>query len=492
MYRNAVTVYCFYQAKMKKTFYITTPIYYATARPHLGHAFTTVTADVIARYHRQNKEDVFLLTGTDEHGAKVAECAAKETTEPQVFVDTMAAEYQAIWKMLDIKNENFIRTTSPEHITAVQELLRRVHKAGDIYQADYEGLYCLGCEKFLTEKDLLEGKCPDHKTTPKTVKEKNYFFKLSRYTDTITKKIKSGELEILPKERANEVLGILEAGLPDFSLSREKLSWGIPLEFDPKQTVYVWVDALINYLSGIGFPDKKYETYWPVDVHVIGAEINKFHAIFWPALLLSAGVALPKKLFVHGLFTINGEKMSKSRGNIIDPSTLIERYGVDATRFLLLSQFSAERHGNVAADLFDKQYNDTLANGFGNLLSRVTKMLSQYGVKADPSLIDPVIAAFVKEHTAEYHEHLKKFQLFEALQSTIALCQRLNQFVEEKKPWALKKVGDDKSLQQVLSTLASGTEALFELLIPFMPTKSAEALKGLRDGNVIALFPRIT
>jgi methionyl-tRNA synthetase len=477
---------------MNKAFYITTPIYYATARPHLGHAFTTVTADVIARYHRQKKEKVFLLTGTDEHGAKVAACAAQEKVEPQAFVDTMAAEYQAIWKTLDIKYDNFIRTTLPEHIAAVQELLRRVEKSGDIYKADYEGLYCVGCEKFLTEKDLVEGKCPDHKTSPKPVKEKNYFFKLSRYTAEIAKKIKSGELEISPKERANEVLGILDAGLSDFSLSREKLSWGIPLELDTKQTVYVWVDALINYLSGIGFPDENYKKYWPADVQVIGAEISKFHAIFWPALLLSAGVALPKKLFVHGLFTVNGEKMSKSRGNIIDPRALIKRYGVDATRFLLLSQFSAERHGNVAADLFDKQYNDTLANGFGNLLARVTKMLSQYEVKPDASHIDPVIAASVKEKSDAYHAHLEKFQLFEALQTTIALCQRLNQYVEEKKPWAIKKAGDEKSLQQVLSTLATGTQTLFELLIPFMPTKSAEALKGLQDGQVIALFPRIT
>jgi len=367
-----------------KKFYITTPIYYVNDKPHIGHAYTTVAADVIARYHKLKEEKVFFLTGADEHGTKVAESAKKQGENPQEFCNEMSQRFKDTWKKLNISNNDFIRTTSKRHIKGVEKFLKELKRKGLIYKGEYKGLYCIGCEKFITEKELVDGKCPIHQKRPEVISEKNYFFKLSKYLDKVQKLIQNDEIEILPKERKNETLGLIKQGLEDFSISREKVKWGIKIPWDDQQTVYVWIDALLNYITALDYGDnqKKFKKFWPADspavLQLLGKDILKFHTIYWPALLLALNIKPPKKLFVHGYFTISGRKMSKSLGNIITPEEMIEKFGVDGTRYLLMSAARFGQDADVSWDWFKEKYNADLANGIGNTVNRVLTMVEKY------------------------------------------------------------------------------------------------------------------
>lgn len=499
---------------MKQKFYITSPIYYASGSPHIGHAFTTIYSDVIARYKRKADFDVLFLTGMDEHGSKIAQKAETAGKTSQEFVDELAEKYLDLWKKFQIENDYFIRTTSERHKKGVLKFIKKLYESGDIYQGDYEGLYCVGCENFILEKDLVNGVCPDHLQKPEIIKEKNYFFNLKKYLPAIKEKILSGELKIFPESRKNEALNIIDMNIPDFSITREKVKWGIPFPYDEKQTIYVWVEALMNYVSALDFPDdEKFKKFWPADVHIIGAEINKFHTIFWPALLMSIDLPLPKKIFIHGLFTVNSQKMSKTLGNAIDPIDLIDKFGSDATRYLLLSQFSALEHGDIKESEFIVKYNADLANGVGNLFERIFSMLFKYsnGKKIESDFFDLEIKKSFDAIYINYNSYMNNFQLFEALKEVFSFVRYFDKYINEKSPWELyKKNGSSTELDKILSDLILGVEKIILLLEPFMPTKMedsknfVEKLKSdllntdpryTEDSgeaiNKLSLFPRI-
>ncbi|MEK7634265.1 MAG: methionine--tRNA ligase [Patescibacteria group bacterium] len=488
---------------MKQKFYITSPIYYASGAPHIGHAFTTVYADVISRYKREAGFDVLFLTGMDEHGSKIAQKAQDAKKTPQEFVDELAEKYLDLWKKLQIKNDDFIRTTSERHKKGVKEFVEKLYQSGDIYSGDYEGLYCVGCENFILEKDLANGFCPDHLQKPEIIKEKNYFFNLKKYLPQIKEKIISKELEIFPESRKNESLNIIDMDISDFSITRERVKWGIPFPYDEKQTIYVWVEALMNYVSALDFPDsEKFNKFWPADAHIIGAEINKFHTIFWPALLISVNLPLPKKIFIHGLFTVNGQKMSKTLGNAINPIDLINKFGSDATRYLLLSQFSALEHGDIKESEFAVKYNADLANGVGNLFERIFSMFLKYGdnKKIKAEIFDLEIKKALDENFKNYDSYINDFKLFEALKEVFYFVRYLDKYINEKSPWVLhKENGSSAELDKILSDLVLAVEKIIELFEPFMPAKMEESkdfVDKLKSGllnteNKLSLFPRI-
>lgn len=487
---------------MKNKFYITTPIYYANGKPHIGHAFATLYADVIARFQKNKGCKVLFITGTDEHGSKIAEAAQRAYKDPQNFVDEIASLYINTWKLLGIHYDDFIRTTSERHKKGVYEFMKRLFEAGDIYPDFYEGLYCTGCENFITEKNLVNGLCPDHLKIPQKIKEKNYFFNLKRYLPIIKEKILNKELKITPESRKNEILRIIEEGIPNFSVSREKVKWGIPFPYEKEQTVYVWVEALMNYVTALDFPEgEKFKTFWPADVHIIGAEINKFHSIFWLALLLSIKAALPKNIFVHGLFTVNGKKMSKTMGNIINPTDLVTKFGTDTTRYLLLSQFPASEHGDVKESEFVSKYNTDLADGIGNLFERVLRMIINYqdGAVKKQLAVDKKIAVLSQKTEENYIEYMESYQLFFALKEIISFAKNLDQYISNEEPWRLYKE-QDKKLDQVLASLFFGIEKIMYWLEPFIPSKIQTVKKyiismekGLLKGEPIGLklFPKI-
>lgn len=476
---------------MSKPFYITTPIYYVNDRPHVGHSYTTIAADMITRYHRLNGREAFFLTGTDEHGTKVAEAAERAGLNPQAFCDGVVAQYKEAWKDLDIQYDDFIRTTDKRHEEAVHKLLMILHEAktptGEpvIYSDVYEGLYCTGCEKFLTEKELVDGQCPHHKKPPQLLKEKNYFFRLSAYLDTIKKKIESNEIMIMPDERRRETLGLFEQGLSDFSISREKVKWGIPLPFDSAQVTYVWVEALMNYLSGIDYgADKAKFKKWWLDgeiVHLMAKEILKFHCIFWPAILLAAGLPLPRTIFLHGFFTVNGEKMSKSLGNQIDPRDMVARFGADASRYLLLTQYPFGADGDIQESRFATKYNSDLANDLGNLVSRTAKMITaNFDGKVPPPAdgVDGVeeLLAEAEKLPETVLDNVVKFKLLNAIEAVMGLVRRANKFFDTNAPWKLIKDGDYEKAGGVLYYSAEAIRIAAILLYPLMPGKTLEIL----------------
>ncbi|MBI5306474.1 methionine--tRNA ligase [Candidatus Wolfebacteria bacterium] len=480
-------------------FYITTPIYYASGDPHIGHAFTTVYADVISRYKKDKNFDVFFLTGMDEYGSKIAEKAKLAGKEPQKYVDEIAQKYVDLWKALRIENNDFIRTTSLRHKDGVLKFFEKLKAAGDIYSGDYEGLYCVGCEDFILERKLVNGLCPDHQTKPEAVREKNYFFNFKKYSLQIKEKINSGELKIIPESRKNEVLAILNGDLPNFSITREKVQWGISYSFDKTQTIYVWIEALMNYVTALDFPDgEKFKKFWPVDVHIIGAEINKFHSLFWPALLMSAELLLPKKIFVHGLFTVNGQKMSKTLGNVIDPIKLANQFGADAVRYLLLSQFPATEHGDIKESEFGAKYNSDLANGIGNLFERTFVMALKYGV--DFKAVDAEIKKITAEIFKKYNENMENFRLYEALREVFILVKFLDRYLNDKSPWTFYKNNpSNPEIAKILNSVIFGIEIIIKMLNYFMPDKMKDAeifLNKLKSGDLkknakINLFPRV-
>jgi len=464
-------------------YYITTPIYYVNDVPHSGHAYTTLAADILARYFRQKLGDknVFFLTGTDEHGQKVAQAAKEKGVSPKEYADSVAPRFKDAWKLLNIEYDYFIRTTDPSHEKVVSELLQKIYDDGFIYKGSYKGLYCIGCEKFLTETELVDGKCPLHPNKePVYQEEKNYFLKLSELSKKVLEKIEKGEYEILPIERKNEVVGRLKQKVEDISISRAGVPWGIPVPWDKSQTIYVWVDALINYYSATRFVEGK-EKYWPADLHLVGKDILWFHAVIWQALLIAAGIALPKKIFAHGYFTIDGQKMSKSLGNVISPEQLIDRYGVDGTRYLIISAYQLGDDGDISLQRFDAKYNADLADALGNLVSRVAKLCEKVEIDTPgPSRIPE-----------EYSKDLENFDLYGVLEVIRGQVTSANRYIDKNEPW---KITDEKKLIGVLKTLAAKILDLANQLKPFIPETSEKIEKQFKGPKIKSgspLFPRL-
>jgi len=474
---------------LAKPFYITTPIYYINDRPHIGHAYTTVAADLLARFHRLAGREAFFLTGTDEHGSKVAEAAQAAGLPEQAFCDRTVEHFKAAWVNLSVENDYFIRTTSDRHIKAVGKILDALRKAKTddgrdvVYEGFYEGLYCTGCEAFKTEKELVEGKCPEHNRPPEKLKEKNYFFRLTAYLGKIKEKIESGELLILPEERRREVLGLIEQDLPDFSLSREHVKWGVPLSFDRSQSAYVWVDALTNYISAMGYADdeKTFDKWWnrAEVVHLMAKDILKFHCLFWPAMLMAAGLKLPDTIFLHGFFTVDGEKMSKSLGNMIDPNSMVAVLGANATRYLLLTQYPFGLDGDVQVKRFVVQYNADLANDLGNLVSRVAKMVV---ANFDGKLPEPMKEIDGLQVLMEQCEalpdkalaHIRHYRIGDAIGEAMGLVRATNKFFNDSAPWVLAKEGKRPELGGILYACSEIIRIVSTVLFPVMPNKMRE------------------
>jgi len=471
----------------KGTFYVTTPIYYVNDRPHIGHAYTTVAADVVSRFHRQLGEDVFFLTGTDEHGNKVAQAAAERGVSPRQHADEMVGKFKDVARRVDAGNDFFIRTTDPQHEAFVQAFVQRCHDAGDVYPHTYSGLYCPACEAYYTEEQLVGGLCPDHGLEPRWMEEQNYFFRLSKYQEALARHYRDHPDFVRPRHRYNEALSFIEQGLDDISISRATLQWGIPVPWDAAQTIYVWVDALINYVSALTYarPDEDLlARYWPATYHLMAQDILKFHGVIWPALLLSAGYPLPEHLFIHGYLKLGGEKMSKTRGNVMDPFPLIEQYGPDPFRFYCFREVSFGQDGMVGEASFRARYNSELANELGNLLSRTVSMIGKYRGGAVPqpaaggSAASP-LADEAGQTAAAVRQKLADFDLSGALERTWDLVRRLNRYVEEQAPWKQAKAGEDAALDRTLWDLAEGLRLLAVLLHPFMPATATQLLTRL-------------
>lgn len=465
-------------------FFITTPIYYVNDVPHIGHAYTTVAADALARYWREKvgKKNVFFLTGTDEHGAKVARAAKEAGKTAKEFADSVAPRFQEAWKLLNIEYDYFIRTTDERHEKIVRESLQKIYDKGYIYEGIYEGLYCEGCEKFLAKEDLVDGKCPLHPNKEPTYqKEKNYFFKLSAFKDKLLELFEKDEYQILPKSRKNEILGKLHGELQDVSISRAGVSWGVPVPWDKEQTIYVWVDALFNYYSAIQFLKDKRE-FWPPDLHLVGKDILWFHTVIWIALLLAAGLPLPKKVFAHGFFTINGQKMSKSLGNVISPSQLVEKYGPDGGRYLLLSEFPFGGDGDFSFEKLTTRYNADLANGLGNSVARVAKLCQESNL------------SFPQENkfsvSGPVGERLEDFRFHDALGVIWAIIDGVNKSLDEDEPWKLSGEKLKQSLEKQVKRIRQVTCDLK----PFLPETAEKIEKQFAGPKIQAeapLFPRI-
>lgn len=468
--------------------YVTTPIYYVNDVPHIGHAYSTIAADVLARYWREKlgPKDVFFLTGTDEHGVKVAQAAKEAGQTPKEFADSVSPRFEEAWKLLNIMPNFFIRTTDPRHEKLVTEILQKIYDSGYIYEGVYEGLYCEGCERFLAEGDLVDGHCPLHPNKESTYqKEKNYFFKLSSFKDQLIRLFESGEVEILPESRKNEVLGKLKQELQDTSISREGVSWGIPVPWDKKQTIYVWIDALLNYYTATQFLEDK-SKFWPADVHIVGKDILWFHTVIWCALLLAAKIPLPKTVFAHGFFTINNQKMSKSLGNVISPKELVDNFGADATRYLLLSEFPFGEDGDFSFEKLKVRYNADLANGLGNLVARIAKLAEQSGLE---------FPGKDEDHKADdYHRAIERLDLYNALGIAIHYVRDHNQYIDQKEPWTLLKEKRTEELKEILEYLVRGLRATTKLIKPFLP-QTAEKIEKQFSGPKIKtgepLFPRL-
>ena len=465
-----------------KKFYITTPVYYVNDKPHLGHAYSTIAADVLARFHRMKGEEVFFLTGTDEHGAKIAQTAEKEKIKPQELCNQISAKYERVWDVLKISYNNFIRTTDPKHAKMVAQVLERLNDQNLIYKSVYQGLYCVDCERYYTSKELIKGKCPIHNKKAISLSEDCYFFKLSIFQEKLLKLIKSDKLIIEPKERRKELLSFLQLNkLEDLAISRTNVEWGISLPWDKRQTIYVWVDALLNYLSGLGWNGKtnQISNQWPPDVQLLGKDILRFHAVIWPAILLALDIPLPRKLYIHGFFTINGQKMGKSTGNAIDPAETAKIFGVDALRWLMLSSFPFGHDGDISQSKFYDKYNADLSNGLGNLLRRVLSLAEKTDEIFLPSHRPE--AKFKKEikilweNCETFFGELKFEAITASIQNFIGFCDR---YVDKNEPWKLFK-NDFNQYKNVIYNLLESLRHIAWLVRPFMPSKSDEILRSL-------------
>jgi methionyl-tRNA synthetase len=464
-------------------FFLTTAIDYVNSRPHLGTAYEKIMADVIARYKRLCGVETHFLMGNDEHSQNVFRKAAEEGLPPLEYCDRMEQQFRDTWRQLNLSFDDFIRTTEPRHRAGVTHLAQRIFEAGDIYEGIYEGWYCVGCEAFKQEKDLVDGKCPLHLTTPQWIKEKNYFFRLSRYQQRILDHFAAHPDFLLPEIRRNEILRLVETGLEDISISRAGQAWGIPLPFDASSVAYVWFDALINYASavGLGVDDRQFERWWPANLHVIGKDITRFHTVIWPAMLMSGGVALPVQVFGHGFMTFNGQRMSKTLGTAVDPYEATARFGTDPLRLYLVKEIAFGNDGDFSWERYDERYNVDLANNLGNLVSRVTAMADRYRHGRLTPAASPGPLAQIGDRTAEnYRRAMDGYALQDGAGSAFRLIDASNEFIASTAPWTLAKdpsAGD--RLTQALFDVAEAIRLAAVLLTPIMPTASAEILRRI-------------
>ncbi len=473
-------------------YYLTTPIYYVNAAAHIGHAYSSIAADVMARFQRLLGRQVNFLTGTDEHGQKIARAAEAAGKGPQTFVDEIAQNFRDLNGALTISNTDFIRTTEPRHILGAQKFWEAARAAGDIYKKEYEGLYCVACEQFYIPKDLADGLCPVHACAPELLKEENYFFCLSKYSDQLKKHFDAHPTFVYPRGRWNEMRTLLDEGLTDISISRsrEKLTWGIPVPDDDTQVIYVWFDALTNYITAIGYgaDEHFFNTWWPANAHVMAKEINRFHSLLWPAMLMSAGQLLPEKIIVHGWLTVDGKKISKTTGNVIDPFNEARVWGADAFRYFLMRELSFGADGDFSEEKLRARYTSDLQHDLGNLLMRTIAMTHKYCDGVVPS----ATTGDYQELWTRYRAHMEAWEFQQALECVGEKIRALNQYIDHEKPWVLMKAGERARTDAVLYTVLEGLRHIMLALLPFIPSAADRALAQLGFEFFEPNFDRLT
>lgn len=474
---------------MSKTFYITTPIYYPSGKFHIGTAYTEVAADTMARYKRLRGYDVRFLTGLDEHGQKIETLAKEKNQTPQEYVDKMAESAQELWKKMNISYDDFIRTTDKRHKDIVQEIFDKFMESGDIYKGEYKGMYCMPCESYFTESQLIDGKCPDCHRDVKEMSEEAYFFNMKKYADKLLKFYEENPTFIQPESRKNEMINnFIKPGLEDLCVSRTSFEWGIKVKKDPKHVIYVWLDALTNYITSLGYMsenDELFKKYWPADCHVVGKDIVRFHAIYWPIFLMALGLEPPKKIFAHGFIMMKDGKMSKSKGNVVYPEILIDKYGLDATRYFLLRELPFGQDGVFSPESFIERFNFDLCNDLGNLLNRTVSMINKYFGGTIPKYLgkinekDEELEKFSDEQIKKVEENLEQMQFSNSLIEIWNLISRTNKYIDETTPWILAKEEETEKLASVMYHLAENLRRVAIMLKPFMPDTAQNMLKQL-------------